>query len=55
VGLGGVGERPLWFGMMDIGMAGADKDDMQIVRQGQVMMARKLARIERGWNIPGWI
>ena len=34
VGLGRAGEWPLWFGMMDICMAGADEDDMQIVREG---------------------
>jgi len=54
VGLGRAGEWPLWFEMMDICMAGADEDDMQIVREGQVMMARELARMEpevdRGWQ-----
>lgn len=36
VGLGRAGEQPLWFGMMDVGMAGADEDengDMQMMRE----------------------
>jgi len=45
--MGRAGQHLLWFGFMNGVMYGADSDgDVQMVREGQAIMAGELARIE---------